>query len=105
MKYPAVERGGAGRRRGAAAAACSAGDCAPRPAAARRQRNRAQDHDREKRSVSWHHLLSDREVDLLHARHVGRQRLAVAELRVAIRALGVEQIEQRAGAALVDVAS
>src|SRR6476620_5591142 len=53
--------------------------------------------------TSWNDLPSDREVDLLDTRHVGSQRLAIRQLRRSVRALGIQEIEEGAVAALIHV--
>src|SRR5471032_2901661 len=66
----------------------------PTPSARRRPR---------RSRFSLQYLPSDREVDLMNAGHVCRQRLAIRQLGRSIRPLGIQQVEQRAAALLVHV--
>ena len=55
-------------------------------------------------SGSWNHLPPNNKVELKDAREIRGERLAIRQLNRAVRAFGIEQIEQAARAAVEDVA-
>src|SRR5713226_426863 len=51
-------------------------------------------------AASWRHRRIYGGLELCEVRHVGRELLAIGELRGAIRPLGVQEVEKRRGAFL-----